>query len=75
MLAYASTFLLALTNPMTILSFVAAYTSLGFGSGQSSALAPALIVLGVFVGSVLWWFILSAGASLLRTRLTPAGLR
>ncbi len=69
--AYVSTFLLTLTNPMTILSFVAIFAGLGVGSGRGSTLAAFLIVLGVFLGSALWWLLLSGGLSLLRGRFTP----
>jgi len=51
----ATTFLLTLSNPMTILVFAAMVASAGGG-------APAWFVLGVFLGSMLWWTILSAGA-------------
>jgi threonine/homoserine/homoserine lactone efflux protein len=63
--AYASTFLLTLTNPMTILSF-AAIIMANTSENSSSAV---LLVLGVFVGSALWWLVLSSGASLLRDRI------
>jgi arginine exporter protein ArgO len=35
----------------------------------------AWLVAGVFTGSALWWLMLSSGASLLRSRMTPARLR
>ena len=38
-------------------------------------LAASLFVLGVFLGSALWWLLLSAGVGLLRHRLDQAGLR
>lgn len=72
---YLSTFLLTLTNPMTILSFTAIFVGLGIATTASSRLAAATLVAGVFLGSTLWWFILSSGAALFRTRLTPGGLR
>jgi threonine/homoserine/homoserine lactone efflux protein len=71
--AYASTFILTLTNPTTILSFIAIFAGLGVGSGHDSTLA-ALLVLGVFLGSALWWLLLSGGISLLRTRFAPGWL-
>lgn len=71
--AFASTFVLTLTNPLTILSFAAIYTGLGL-AGQSSNLAAAQLVLGVFCGSAGWWFLLSFGASLFSSRLTARGL-
>ena len=67
--AYGSTFLLTLTNPMTILSFVAVFA--GFGLGKSpDYFAAAFLVLGVFFGSALWWLMLSSGVALFRSRLT-----
>ena len=43
-------------------------------SGQSYGSAMSLVT-GVPLGSALWWFILSGGVSLLRTRCTPAVLQ
>jgi threonine/homoserine/homoserine lactone efflux protein len=72
--AWASTFALTLTNPMTILSFAAVFAGLGVpGAGGRYDLAGAL-VLGVFAGSALWWLVLSAGVGLARARLGPRGL-
>ncbi len=73
--AYVSTFFLTLTNPMTILSFAAVFAGLGIGSATGNYLSAALLVLGVFLGSGLWWLLLSGGVSLLRTRLKPRALR
>lgn len=73
--AYVSTFLLTLTNPMTILSFAAIFAGLGGASESGDYGSAGVLVLGVFIGSALWWIILSSSASLLRTRVTPAGLR
>lgn len=67
--AYASTLFLTLTNPMTILSFVAVFA--GFGLGASpDYVAAGVLVLGVFIGSALWWLILSGGIGSLRSRLS-----
>ena len=73
--AYASTFFLTLTNPMTILSFAAIFAGLGIGNTQGDYLAAMLVVLGVFIGSAAWWLTLSGGVSLLRVKVTPEGLR
>lgn len=69
--AYTSTLLLTLTNPTTILSFVAVFAGLGLASAAGGYGQAALLVLGVFVGSGLWWLLLSGGVSLLRARVTP----
>ncbi len=73
--AYASTFFLTLTNPMTILSFAAIFAGLGMAGANGSYLTAMLLVLGVFIGSALWWLLLSMGVSLLRARFNPQGLR
>jgi threonine/homoserine/homoserine lactone efflux protein len=73
--AYASTFFLTLTNPMTILFFAAIFAGLGIGSGQGNYLSAASLVLGVFAGSSLWWLVLSTGVSEIRAKLNPQGLR
>jgi threonine/homoserine/homoserine lactone efflux protein len=66
--AYFSTLLLTLTNPMTILSFVAVFAGLGVGSAGNGYGAAAAIVLGVFLGSAAWWLLLSGGVSLVRDK-------
>jgi threonine/homoserine/homoserine lactone efflux protein len=71
--AYTSTFLLTLMNPTTILSFAAIFAGFGVAS-SGSTLAAGMLVLGVFVGSALWWLLLSGGVTLLRTRFRPAAL-
>jgi threonine/homoserine/homoserine lactone efflux protein len=73
--AYASTFLLTLTNPTTILSFAAIFAGLGAGTETDGYLSAALLVLGVFLGSALWWLLLSGGVGLLRMKLSPGSLR
>ncbi len=71
--AYVTTFALTITNPLTILSFVAIFAGLGLGIGPGATnyAAAALLVLGVFCGSALWWLILSGGVSLARGWFTP----
>lgn len=71
--AYASTFFLTLTNPLTILSFAAIFAGLGGAAG--SYVAAGALVLGVFLGSALWWLLLSGGVAPFRARVNPPGLR
>ncbi len=72
--AYASTFLLTLTNPLTILSFAAIFAGIGIGSASKNFLSAILVVLGVFAGSTLWWSILTSGISLLRKKMNSQWL-
>jgi threonine/homoserine/homoserine lactone efflux protein len=67
--AYTSTLLLTLTNPMTILSFVGVFAGMNISAGVNGYNSAALVVLGVFLGSALWWLLLSGAASLLRHKL------
>jgi threonine/homoserine/homoserine lactone efflux protein len=72
--AYATTFVLTMTNPMTILSFVAVFAGLGLAASPNYS-AGSLLVIGVFVGSAIWWVFLSTVASLFRSRITLAWMR
>jgi threonine/homoserine/homoserine lactone efflux protein len=69
--AYTSTFVLTLTNPITILSFAAIFAGFDLGAESRSYASAALLVLGVFAGSTLWWLSLSTAVSLLRKQATP----
>jgi threonine/homoserine/homoserine lactone efflux protein len=73
--AYASTFFLTLTNPMTILSFMAVFASLGVASAGGDYGSAAILVLSVFAGSALWWFGLSGLVSVFRSRIDARALR
>lgn len=73
--AYISTFFLTLTNPMTILSFMAIFAGLGVGSVGKGYIPAGLLVAGVFLGSALWWLLLSNGVGLLGKKFNLAGLR
>jgi threonine/homoserine/homoserine lactone efflux protein len=72
--AYASTLVLTLTNPLTILSFAVVFAGLGLGSGTGDYLSAGLLVAGVFSGSALWWLMLSGGVGLLRSRFSYQAL-
>jgi putative LysE/RhtB family amino acid efflux pump len=67
----AATFLLTIANPATILSFAAIFAGLGLSAGEGGS-AAFLLVAGVFLGSLAWWFCLSGVVSLLHSRL-PEG--
>ena len=65
---FGSTFVLTLTNPLTILSFAAVFAGLGLATEGGGFGRAAGLVAGVFVGSALWWLALCSGVSLLRQR-------
>jgi len=68
--AYGSTLLLTLTNPVTIISFVAVFASLGLGNTAGDYGSATLLVLSVFAGSATWWLVLSGSVSMLRRKVT-----
>jgi threonine/homoserine/homoserine lactone efflux protein len=63
---FVSALLLTLTNPTTILSFLALLATLGMGTGVSWS--TLFVVLGIFSGSMLWWIILVLLVNRLRDR-------
>lgn len=70
----ASGFLLALTNPLTIFAFVAAFAAFGLGH-KLSYLSAGTLVAGVFLGSCLWFFALGFVATSFRKKLNRGGLQ
>ncbi len=73
--AYGSTFALTLANPSTILSFAAVFAGLGLAGPAGDRRSAVLLVVGVFLGSALWWLLLSGGIGHFRHLFTPARLR
>lgn len=73
--AYGSTFFLTLTNPMTIIAFAAVFAGLGLAGTTGDYGSAALLVMGVFTGSALWWLLLSGGVGALRSRFPASGLK
>ncbi|MBN9391744.1 MAG: LysE family transporter [Chloroflexi bacterium] len=71
---FITTMLLTLTNPATIISFAAIMAGLGIGSTSGDYLSATILVLGVMCGSTSWWLILTTFLSLVRHRITPAGM-
>jgi threonine/homoserine/homoserine lactone efflux protein len=72
---YISTFFLTLTNPLTILSFAAVFAGLGLGESGGDYSSGGVMVLGVFLGSASWWWILSFGVGAFRDCFNLRGLR
>jgi putative LysE/RhtB family amino acid efflux pump len=70
----AATFALTTVSPATIIAFAAMFA--GLGLAETSGWASALVVtLGVFLGSMLWWVVLSGGVAFAGRRLPPGFAR
>ena len=72
--SYIASFILAMTNPVTIFAFIAVFAALGLG-GEFGFLSACILVVGVFAGSCLWFLLLGYIATLFRTKLDSGGLR
>ncbi len=72
--AYTSAFFLTLTNPPTILFFMAIFAGLGLANEGLNYASAMSMVIGVFSGSAAWWLTLSYGVGLFRTRFNPTTL-
>jgi threonine/homoserine/homoserine lactone efflux protein len=66
---FASTFALTITNPITILAFLAIFASIGLTGEDATLLKAGILVAGVWLGSLLWWAGLALGTGLMRMSL------
>jgi len=71
---YVSTFLLTLTNPTTVLSFLAVLAAMGMDEKRPWRLSF-LLVGGIFCGSMTWWIILVELVNKLRDRFNEKAIR
>lgn len=62
-----ATFFLTLTNPMTILSFIGVFAAIGGISAEKSDIA--IIITGVFLGSLTWWITLAGTTAIIRHKI------
>ena len=72
--SYFTVVILTLTNPLTIFAFIAVFAAFGLGDGLSFFSAVVLVA-GVFIGSCLWFFLLTSGTILFRKKLDLVGLK
>jgi threonine/homoserine/homoserine lactone efflux protein len=70
---FVSTLLLNLTNPTTVLSFLAVLAVLGLSGGRDMRLTLALVG-GIFVGSMAWWLLLIGMAHHFRDKFDDRAL-
>jgi threonine/homoserine/homoserine lactone efflux protein len=72
---FLGTFMLTLANPTTVLSFIAIFAAVNISAASGDYSAAGLLVLGVFIGSGVWWLCLALGVGVVRHRLDDAILR
>ncbi len=71
---FLSSFAVGITNPAAILTFLFAFSWFGLGNDMKP-LDGTLLVTGVFIGTYLWWFALSAGVVAIKKRMKKYSLR
>jgi threonine/homoserine/homoserine lactone efflux protein len=72
--SYLTAFLITLTNPLSIFAFIAVFAALGLGN-EAIIFSGSALVLGVFIGSFLWFLSLSSGVMFFRKKLDLVGLK
>jgi threonine/homoserine/homoserine lactone efflux protein len=72
---FTSTGFLTLANPVTVLSFLAVFSAFGVQSEERTLADSWMLLLGVFLGSSLWWLLLTTTVGLFRDKFNRAGLR
>lgn len=70
---FLSSFAVGITNPAAILTFLLAFSWLGV-AGQMGVMEGILLVSGVFLGTYVWWELLTAGTQFLKTRAKSVNL-
>jgi threonine/homoserine/homoserine lactone efflux protein len=73
--ALVSTFFLTVTNPITIIFFTGVFAGLGITDTDRNYTLASALVIGVFLGSALWWVFLALVTSALTARLTSHKLQ
>lgn len=64
---FLSTFFLTLSNPMTIIAFLAIFAGLGVVKNVTNR--GGWLILGIFLGSCLWWFLLCESVAFIRKKV------
>lgn len=64
---FLSSFLVGITNPAAILTFLFAFSYFGI-SGKTNFLQGMWLVIGVFLGTYLWWGALSVAVNFMKSR-------
>ena len=71
-LSFSSAYALTITNPMTILTFLAIFSGLGADAPSSDRW---IIASGVFFGSLGWWLTIALIGSFLKTRIPKSFIK
>ena len=65
---FFSSFALTLSNPITIIFFTAVFATFGLTSSDTNVHSASILILGVFIGSGLWWMFINGLAYKLKEK-------
>lgn len=65
---YISSFIITLTNPVSILSFMFIFSTLGI-YGTENYIEKISLLLGILIGTGIWWIVISFGTSYLKEKM------
>jgi Putative threonine efflux protein len=71
---FVSTFLLALTNPLTLFGYAAAFSAIGVNRIIADSLSMMMLIGGVFCGSFLWFSCLVWFSHTFKEKVTTRGV-
>ena len=66
---FGSSFVLTLANPATILGFLAFFAAVGWARDLETHSGASILVVGVFLGSAVWWLGLATATALLSNHM------
>ena len=66
---FASTFFLTISNPLYVFLFIGFFAGFRIVEAKNHIAYQLLVVLGVFLGASLWWFLLSSVVNLFRSKI------
>lgn len=72
--AFSSALLLDLSNPITILAYIAIFSGFGLASAETHVFSAISLVVGVMSGAALWWFLLTQLIAMNRENVKPETL-
>ncbi len=72
---FISSFFLTIANPVSIFAFAAFFAGFGVGVDEAGYFMSSILVLGVVMGSLLWWILVTGIAALLSSHFNPHSLR
>jgi threonine/homoserine/homoserine lactone efflux protein len=72
---YLSVFAIAVANPLTIIFLITILPGFGVVAQGTTLIAAVPFVVGIFLGSTVWWILLCGSLGAVRSRLSTGNLR